>query len=456
MKFRLSGSLLIAALFPFVASPLSLARQEQPASQNQMTDPGRAVPTDQSPSQIPTLPENPPTGDLTIPQLRVVTGAGPFPSGRVSPLQLGPIYLKSADFSESIDAISAANQPRTLVESDSLFRALIVFDHLFRTSRLTVQYQPRLSIINSRVQTDTSNLNADWTSNFQLSPRVSVGLDNGFNYYGQQGQFDNLSLLGDLTSGTLVQSHFLDGAGHFLSERVEAPIHYLLGPRSHISVIPFFEYYTASGSQSVNGSESPGAEANYSYALSATKSLGLGYSVRNTHFSNSLPTTLYQNFTVNYAQQLSPTWRYSLMVGGITASQNGQSSQTTASGDFNLIKMFRDSSLIFQYYRGQAGGLQITNGFADRFDGSYDKRLSQRTRMNIGAGYYREFLSSTNTSGTYVSTGLSYQLNEGWFLQTAYAFKHQQNGGTAYETGDLQYVSFGIRWQPQHQALSSY
>jgi len=453
MKFGLYGSLLIVAALLFVAIPLALGSQEQPASQDPTVEEQGPKNQPLSPTSLQELPQ---ISDLTIPQLRVVTGSGPLPSGRVSPFQLGPIYLKSADFSEFLNAISATNQPSTLVESDTLFRAMIVFDHVFRTSRFTVQYQPRLSIINGRAQTDTSNLDANWTSNFQLSPRLSVGLDNGFNYYGQQGQFDNLSILGDLTSGTLVQSHFLDGAGHFLSERVEAPIRYLLGPRSSVGVIPFFEYYTASGSQTVNGSKSPGAEANYSYALSATKSVGLGYSVRHTQFSNALPTTLYQEFTVNYAQQLSPTWRYSLMVGAITASQNGQSSQKTASGDFNLIKMFRDSSLAFQYYRGQATGLQITNGFADRFDGSYSKRLSQRMRMNIGIGYYREFLSATNTSGTYVSAQLSYQLSDRWSLQTAYAFKHQQNGGTAYETGDLQFVSFGIRWQPQHQAVSRY
>jgi hypothetical protein len=124
------------------------------------------------------------------------------------------------------------------------------------------------------------------------------------------------------------------------------------------------------------------------------------------------------------------------------------STQKTVSGSASLIKSFRDASLAFNYYRGQTPGLQITNGFADRFDAAYQRHLSVRTTFDLGVGYYREFQSVTNTSGIYSSLGLGYRLTDKWSLSARYGYKNQKNGGATFETGDLHYLSFGIRWEP--------
>jgi hypothetical protein len=116
-----------------------------------------------------------------------------------------------------------------------------------------------------------------------------------------------------------------------------------------------------------------------------------------------------------------------------------------------LIKLFRDSSVAFQYYRGQDVGLQVTNGFADRFDFTYKRKLTQRTKVTAGVGYYRQFLALTNTRGIYTSLGIDYQLADRWFLTTTYTFKNQQNGGANFASGDLHFGSVGIRWEPGYR-----
>ena len=461
MKYRILWISFACAFACALLSHSSLAQQPPPPPPpgSETADaPKDAKDSAQDPNSIPPQVS---VADAVIPgstesSIHPMNGAGPLPTGRVSPLQLGPIYLQSADYLQVGEAINATGQVGTVWRSISMFRTNIVFDHQFRTSRFAVQYQPRLSVVDGRTQTDTSNLSAGWNSQFQLTPVLTMALNDNFTYFAQQGQFDGLNLMGDLTTGSLVESHFLDGNGHFLNNRTELAFKYLLGPRSRLDVTPFFEYYSASQSQVVNQSESPGVRVTYGYLLSPTKVIALEYEARDTYFSKLLPTTFYQTFSVNYSQQLTSSLHFSVTGGVTTASSrqlnttqvSSRSTQATATGSASLIKLFHDSSLTFQYYRGQSTGLHITNGFADRYDLSYSRQLSRRMRMDLGSGYYREFLSATNTSGVYASGGLGYSLTNTWSLQGLYAFKYQQNGGLLYATGTLHYLSFGVRWEP--------
>jgi hypothetical protein len=384
-----------------------------------------------------------------------MNGAGPLPSGRVSSVQLGPIYLQSVDSFQSAIASNSTAHTGTLWRSYSLFRAAIVFDQSFKTSRFAVQYQPRLIILDGQAKADTGNLSAAWSTAFRLTPVWKISFNNTLNYYSQQRQFDNLDLMADVTTGALVQSQFLEGNGHFLSDRTELPVLYQISPRSRVDVTPFFEYYSSSGSsQVVSQSEGYGLRASYAYLLGPTRGIGFQYQVEDTHFSAFLPNTIYQSFSASYSQQLRATLRFSVS-GGLTTAQTSQSNsgalsstQKTVSGSASLIKSFRDASLAFNYYRGQTPGLQITNGFADRFDAAYQRHLSVRTTFDLGVGYYREFQSVTNTSGIYSSLGLGYRLTDKWSLSARYGYKNQKNGGATFETGDLHYLSFGIRWEP--------
>jgi hypothetical protein len=415
-----------------------------------------------------TLPESegvnatePPVSDpgadvvSTTPPIRAMNGAGPLRPGRVSPLQFGSIYLQSADFLQSADAVVATGQPNVAWRSLSVLRANIVLDRAFKRSHFAAQYQPRLSVVDGSARTDTANLSVGWNSVFPVSPVLEVVFSDGFSYYGQQSQFDNLNLMADLTTGSLVQSHFLEGNGHLLNNRVEAGMRYHLGPRSQLEATGFFDFYSASGTQVVNRSESPGGRLTYGYLISPTKSLGLTYEARDTHFSKLLPTTLYQTVTASYSQRLSMTWSFSVSGGAATASSSVlansayKSRQVTATAAASVTKKFRESLLAFEYYRGQSTGMQITNGFADRYDLAYSHQLSRRVGVGLGGGYYREFLSATNTAGAYASAGVSYRLASAWSLQCQYAYKHQTNGGALFASGELHYLAFGIRWEPR-------
>jgi hypothetical protein len=456
----------IMAAFALLAGCLAQttrAQQEPPSTQN--PPPTQNPPnTDNPPKQD--VPANPPQAPLPpgvadpstgSPPIRTMNGAGPLPSGRVSQVQFGPIYLQSAEFLQLFDAITATGQTGTVWDYSSLFRAQIVFDHAFKNSHVAVQYQPRLMVINGNVNVDTGNLNAEWSTSFHLTPRLNASLTNSLSYFSRQGQFDNLDLMADVTTGSLVQSNFLEGSGQFLTDRTEFAVVYQTSPRGRFGVTPYFEYQESTGTQAIGQSLGYGASATYAYLLTPTSSASVQYQVDDTHFSKFLPVTVYQTVSGTYAQQLTPTWRFAIGGGVSTSSSTASSSTTTPSTRstqvtenalFSLIKTFGHATLAFNYYRGQALGLQITNGFADRFDLSYVHRLSRRTEFDLGAGYYREFLSATNTSGFYASAGTSYWLADKVAVTSQYSYKKQENGGLNYKTGKLQYISVGIRWEP--------
>ena len=459
MKSRLLQAFIAFALILGCSAGTIRAQQDAIPPQN----PGEVPPPKSdsvtpNPAQAPAVPGGATGASSSAPPIRAMNGAGPLSLDRVSPIQLGPISLQSADAFQSVIASSSTVQTGTLWQSHSLFRAILVFDQSFKTSRIAVQYQPRLTVIDSTVTADTGNLNAEWSTGFRITPLLRMSFDNTLNYYSQQRQFDNLSLMADVTTGAFVRSQFLEGNGHFLNDRTELPVVYQFSPRSRIDATPFFEYYSSSGStQTVGQSEGYGLTASYGYLLGPNNGIAFQYQVEDTHFSKFLPNTIYQTFSTIYSQQLSLTMRFSVS-GGITTAQSSQSTGSssslsstnrTASGSASLIKSFRDaSSLAFNFYRGQSMGLQITNGFADRYDAAYQRHLSARTTLDLGAGYYREFQSVTNTSGIYSSLGMGYRLTEKVSVVAQYGYKNQKNGGATFATGDLHYMSFGVRWEP--------
>ncbi|MGB6833429.1 MAG: hypothetical protein WA621_08630 [Candidatus Acidiferrum sp.] len=465
MNYRLLRGLLAFTLVFACLAQASLSRQDAPPpTQNPDVDNPPKQDNPPNPNQAPTQPpiSTDGTTDSTssAPPIRAMNGAGPLPSGRVSAVQFGPIYLQSVDFTQSIDAFDQTGQTGTLWEPYSLLRATIVLDESFKNSHLAIQYQPRLVDIDGKVSASTANLNAGWSTIFRLSPTFTATFTNTLNYYNLQGQFDNLDLMADLTTGSLVQSNFLDGSGQFLNDRTEIAFARAISARSRFAVTPYFEYFDSTGAQEVGQSEGYGLDMSYRYLIGPTKSIGLLYQVEDTHFARFIPNTVYETVSAVYSQQLSSTWRFSAG-GGLTTSsftasnsssppQNVQSTEWTENGEFSLIKAFTNGTLAFNYYRGEALSLQITNGFADRYDLAYQHRFSPRVEMDCGAGYYREFLSSTDTSGLYSTAGLTYWLSEKWSLQARYAFKNQKNGGANFATGQLQYVSFGIQWSPSH------
>ena len=458
MKPRLLQAFIAFALILGCSAGTIQAQQDPLPPQN----PGEANPQKSdsvtpNPAQAPAIPGEATGASSSTPQIRAMNGAGPLPAGRVSPIQLGPIDLQSADVFQTVIASSSTVQTGTLWQSRTLFRAILVFDQGFKTSRIAVQYQPRITVIDGTVNADTGNLNAEWSTAFRITPLLKMSFNNSLNFYSQQQQFDNLSLMADVTTGAFVRSQFLEGNGHFLNDRTQVPVTYQFSPRSRIDATPFFEYYSSSGTtQTVSQSEGYGLSASYGYLLGPNNEIGFQYQVEDTHFSEFLPNTIYQTFSASYSQQLSLTMRFSVS-GGMTTAQSRQSTGSssssdsthrTASGSATLIKAFRDATLAFSFYRGQSMGLQITNGFADRYDAAYERHLSARTTLDVGAGYYREFQSATNTSGIYSSMGLGYRFTEKWSLAAQYGYKNQKNGGANFATGDLHFLSFGVRWEP--------
>jgi hypothetical protein len=359
--------------------------------------------------------------------------------------------VQSAEFSQAAVFLDLSGQPDTAPVAASFLQTYIVFDHVGQRTRFTTQYQPQLAIVGGQAQGQFANHNASLETYFQLSSRVALGLSDQYSYFGDQRLFENLDLQADISTGSLLQSRFLEGPGHYLNNRTQATLSYQLNPRVRLDFTPDYNVAAERGVSTVLERNSYGSGASLTYLISDTKNVGIYYSAENATFSRSLPRTLYQTAGASYSQRVSQTWRFATSVGVSTSGSSGNSRAWVGTGLVSLIKSFREASLAFSYYRGQDAGIQITNSYSDRLDLSYTKSLSSRVRTTLGGGYYREFLGATNTKGAYLSGEVAYLLSTTFSVYAAYAFKDQRNGGEQLFNGREQYVTTGIRWEPTRQ-----
>lgn len=187
---------------------------------------------DQQSAQMP-LPTNTaqPQGQL-LGRPRVV-----LPAGRVSPLQWGPLYVQSAEFTQAAEFFNLPGQPPV---AGSFFATTIVFEHVARSSHLTAQYQPRIGIVAGQAQNQLTNHSANLDAYYELTPRLGLGLSDDYSYFSDQNLFENLNVQADLSTGSLLQSRFLEGPGHYLNNDAKASLNYQLSPRTRVELAPHY------------------------------------------------------------------------------------------------------------------------------------------------------------------------------------------------------------------------
>ena len=434
----------ILAVVAILLPQFARAQQESSSAQSQPAEPGSRQSDGSSPVQAGATPG----AGSEVPEVRQLGKAGPL-LPEFSSLRWGPVYVRSIEFIQTADSISFAGQEAGLRRVASVFRTNIAYDHTFRRSRLAIQYQPRVALVNGRVERNFANHNLSFDSYYRLTRRWTLGVSDELSYYRNRILFDeNINLDLNLTTGRFLQKYFLDSSGSWLSNTTQFNFSYQMSPRTRFSIAPSYTYANAREVSAIFESHRYGATVSLDRILSGTKSLGVFYTLQQANFSRDLANTRYQTFGVSYSQRISPTWRVSAIVGASVANSHSGSMHWTANGVFSLAKAFRSSSLAFAYSRDYSLGSYLHNTYSDRLDVTYSRTLTRRLEAGVGAGYYRQIWSPASTAGTYGTAQIAYRLSSrvSWFV--SYAHKTQHGNNTLVLAGKRDFLATGIRWNP--------
>lgn len=451
---RLCG-LLVALYLSALWTPLGARAQEQPPPATSATSAPDAAPA--APQEEPKASRYEPSGGLggswADTYFRQIGSAGLL-AGDPQGLKWGRFYIPDAAVIGVIDRQTGSSSAPDDTASRELFRTTIVYDRLFHRNRLALQYQPQLALADGHVIKDFSNQNTSLSMIVYAKPRLSVRVNDYFQYFYTQQAGAGGFLDADFSTFSTAQNLFLTGPERLLYNNLSSAISYALSARSSLTITPTYTYIVSGiGNDRIRG-QLYGGGVDYTYRTSAQQLVGITYSYEWIHRgfnTGGTSDTQFHTIAGLIERRLSPSWfvKGSLGVTVPTGGDNG-SQPLFAYGNASLVKQFIRSTAALTYSRGDSFASGFVSGqFADRIDITYTRQISRRFRGTAGAGYLRE-VGSSAFQAKYASGGLDFLLapRAGLFLTTSYSRRHQATNSLNLFSGNLDLFTFGLRWNP--------
>jgi len=391
---------------------------------------------------------------LTPPEMevRAIGSSLPLPTYSTF-LRWGPVYVRNIELLESYDRINAiagsdagifnqGNFTSTVLSAD------IVYDRQLGQNRLTLQYTPRVTVVNGQIGADYLNQTIGFNWNQQLSPRWTLGISNTFGYFSVRNLYGDYYLDINTVTGSAIPSSFLDASGSWLNTSTQASFNYALSPTSSLSIAPFFGYGRTTGQ--INGPATAdiyqyGAKFAWTKQLSASRSVTADYYYRQVgDLGNGTP---YQSGEISIYQQLGPSTVLGA-TGGVLSEGFSSGRQWTFSGGVQASRTIGRSAISIGYYRGFPLFSELNSqGVAQRVEASFRLNLSQRWYTSVRAAYEDSISSNTTTlSGKYATVEFGYNLTQQVSFFSSYAHKIQSGNDQNLLAGTRDYVLGGIRW----------
>jgi len=412
-----------------------------------VTDTSNTTPNPEKEPATPVTAEWPSTYFYQIGTAGLLAGS---PEG----LRWGRLYIPTADVREIIENVGETSTQPSDVLLRTLFETTIIYDRQFGTKRLAVQYNPRLAIADGQVIGDFSNQNTSIDMLLYSRPRWSVSVGDTFQYYYTQQSFEDMYL--DLNANTIttLANNFVDSPNRWLSNAAHASISYALSQRSSITIAPEYTYMESGVGVGFTHGQLYGGEVNWNYRTSLTQTVGLMYSSQVIHIgatSASSSDTIFQTVAGTWERQVAATWMVRGSLGLTTESSSPSPRQWSYYGNASFAKNFNRSSLGLTYSRGDsfANGF-ISDQYTDRIDLSYLFQMNRRLSSALGGGYLRQ-VSSGGFDARYANAEVDLLLAPRASLYTfcSYTWKNQSGNDLGLFAGEVQLISFGIRWQPK-------
>ncbi len=434
------------------------AQSEPSTSQGQQVPPG--APGQGNPAGTPeqgkdAASDNPIKTPVPLPpdmEVRPIGSSTTLPSYD-SFLRWGPIYLREVELLQSYDQISNTSGTNGGIFNQGSFnstilRAAIVYDKPIGQNRLTLQYAPRLTVVNGHLSGDYMNQTVEFDWIQQLSSRWTLGVANSFSYFSVRSLYGDYFLDVNAVTGTDVPTSFLAGGGSWLNTTASANFAYALSPTSSISIAPFFGYGQVTGQ--INAASTSDLYQ-YGSKFAWTKQLSPYRSIRATYYyrivgdlGNGVP---YQSGELGISQQWGPSTALGASIG-VLSEGFLSGTQWNISGSVQASRKLGRTIASIGYYRGLPLFSELNSqGVAQRVDGNLRLNFSQRWYWNFQGGYENSLTSNiVNVAGTYVSTEFGYSLTPQVNFLVSYARQIQSGSDQNLLVGTRNYVLGGIRW----------
>lgn len=461
---RLAGILMPAAMVLVLTTSLS-AQQESSSTNPPTGDPNNPpdseVQSDSSSYSSSAEQKTVDSGSAQLPGAPVFRKIGQAAALARVPryVHVGSVYVADAQVYQLFDQIKPPDGSPIQNNQVTLMRGLLVYDRPLRRSRLALQYEPRLTVLNGNVLSDYLNQRVQFSSYYALSRKWTMSFHDQFAYLGTRSLFIDSYFGADAGTGFVQKNDFLEGPSKLITNGTELRFDYIHSLRTQISISSTYNYAFFANQGNSSTSTDPFNNTGrrftntleYSRVLDGKSSVGLHYQTEWAQFTGRLRDILYQSFGGSYSRQLSPTWRMYVSMGvARPILYTGSTAQWTLVGDVNAVRSFRRSLLALGYSRDYTFPGFISSAYHDRGDVSYFLRLTHRFRVGTGGGYFREFASprTTTISGQYVTAQAAYELAPGLSWVVTAVSRRQAGDGLQVSSGARRAILFGLQWSP--------
>ncbi len=375
--------------------------------------------------------------------------------GTTTPFRWGSFSLGSLEYDNVHDRLRPNNG---LPASDlrlSILRTTFLFDRLIGKKRLVLQYVPQVAALNGQVRSNTGfNNSLSFGTIFELSPRLSVTVQDAFAQVHTRQLFPPDVLAADQLGGAVIQNNFLENPGRFIEELFSATVNYKISPRTLLTVSPMYRYARTTNNEAnylANGHTYEGS-VTLTHAITPRRNIGIvqtGEVVRIV--APAKATARFYTTGLFYGEQLSQTWWVTGRFGAeiVSYSNAPAASHWMAVGSVTLLKDFsRKAVLAMAVTRGETFNNYVTDRRGDRADVSLGYHLTSRLVWNNGVGYYREIGSDPRIHAKYGATALEYHLSSGLSLFAHFDHRFQASNAPDLLSGTRGTFVFGVRWEP--------
>ena len=375
-----------------------------------------------------------------------------------TPLRWGSFSINTFEYIGIHDEFEPAGAPGTLTTNLSILRTGLMFDHylLRNKSRIVLHYLPQMAISGGQVHANASaNNNVSIGTKFELTPRLSVTVQDGFLQVHSNPLIPQNFLAVEGKSGSLVQNNFLETNGSFISDTASAVFEYALSPRTNVTASPLYRYARAIGIAPATGEtgQTYAGVVTLGHAFSPHRTLGVTESYEYLRLAalGAPQTAVYSTTGLFYSEQLARTFWVTVNAGAVNQSFSDlqQANRWGFNGGFSLIKNFSTRvGLALAYKRGITFNDYVTRQRGDRVDGSLGFTVTSRISMNNSFGYFRELGGDPRVNGKYTATDLVYRFHGNFNLFTTFSYTFQNSSTPQILSGDRRTLAFGIRWSP--------
>ena len=393
---------------------------------------------------------------LDQPGIQELGGSGNWFSDNGRLFSLGSVQIRSA---EVLYGYSSANPeaglPGTL--SATIVQTNLAYVKRLKRSLLVWQYNPKFLYSNGQASLAAADQDASLNTLFAPTAHVTVGVAEGFTFYGPLSTFSDKTFAGstNLAMSNPFLTPLVNGQQQTWLNTFSVPITYTPSAKTTVRITGLFNYVRTAEDSNSTGVLSPaasmfdyGARVDMNHSLSPNQTVGMFYSYQIDRETNVPENTMVNSFGGSASRRLGRGLTLSGEAGA-SRSSGIQFTGWTLVGSVSLTKTLQYGSFEANYGRDSTFTGLISSYYENHASAIYNRQAGRKMRWSAGGGYLESTVLGHSASGKYVSTQLDYAVKPSvdWF----FGFVHVWETGIGPQlvNGGQSQFQIGLRWRPR-------